>query len=235
MSVIMFEAETRDVLGKGASRRLRRLENKIPAIIYGGDKKPLNLHLSQHKVNKILENEAVYSSVFNLSIDGKSEKVILKDLQRHPYKPVIMHMDFQRVSAKDVLVRMVPLHFINDDASEGHKAGGVVNHVMSQIEVRCEARYLPEFIEVDLINLKLDEVLHMSDIKLPKNVHFAIDPKDADHNHPVVGIHVSKAALSEEAEEAAEAAAAEALALESAELSSESSEDTEENSAKDAE
>jgi len=213
-TTIVLEAETRDALGKGASRRLRRLENKIPAIVYGSEKKPKLLHLCQHKVNKALESEAIYSSVFNLHVDGKTEQVILKDLQRHPYKPVILHMDFQRVSAKDVLVRMVPLHFINGEESEGHKLGGVVNHVMTQVEVRCEARYLPEFIEVDLIDLKLDDVLHMSQIKLPKNVHFAVDPSDIDHDHPVVGIHVSKAALSEEAEEAAEAAAAEAAQAE---------------------
>ncbi|MDP3704320.1 MAG: 50S ribosomal protein L25/general stress protein Ctc [Legionellaceae bacterium] len=215
-TTIMLEAETRAVQGKGASRRLRRLENKIPAIIYGSEKKPQLIHLSQHKVIKVLESEAIYSSVFNLHVDGKKEQVILKDLQRHPYKPVILHMDFQRVSAKDVLVRMIPLHFINGEESAGHKAGGVVNHTMTQVEIRCEARYLPEFIEVDLIDLQLDDVLHLSHIKLPAHVEFAVDPSDVDHDLPVVGIHVSKAALSEEAEEAAEAAAAEAVAAEEA-------------------
>ncbi len=209
MSTITLEAQTRDVQGKGASRRLRR-ENKVPGILYGGDKETHLLTLSENKVNKVLEQEAIYTGVFHLLIDGKEEQVILKDLQRHPYKPVVLHMDFQRVSDKDVLTRMIPLHFINDEASPGHKAGGVVNHILTQVEVRCQAQYVPEFIEVDLINLDLDDVLHLSQIKLPKHVEFAIDPTtDHDHDLPVVGIHVSKAALSEEALEAAEHEAAE--------------------------
>ena len=108
MSVITLEAETRGIQGKGASRRLRRLEEKVPAIIYGSEKKPQLLSLSQHKVAKALENQAIYSSVFQLHIDGKPQQVILKDLQRHPWKQVILHMDFQRESAKDVLIKMIP-------------------------------------------------------------------------------------------------------------------------------
>ena len=100
MSTIVLEAEARKDIGKGASRRLRRLENKIPAVVYGGDKKPQTVHLSQNKVFKALENERIYSSVFNLTIDGKVQQVILKDMQRHPYKPIILHMDLQRVSVK---------------------------------------------------------------------------------------------------------------------------------------
>ncbi|MDF1757316.1 MAG: 50S ribosomal protein L25/general stress protein Ctc [Legionellaceae bacterium] len=231
MSDFTLEAEARDVQGKGASRRLRRLDGKIPAIIYGSDKKPMLLNLMQNKVNKILEDEAIYSSVFSLSIDGKSENVILKDLQRHPYKPEIMHMDFQRVSAKDVLVRMVPIHFINGEKSEGHKQGGVVSHSMTQIEITCKAKDLPEFIEVDLINLKLDEVFHLSQVKLPKNVELTVDVSDTDHDLPVAAAHVSKAALSEEALEAEEQAEAEAAASEeSSKEESADSDDTSEDS-----
>lgn len=215
MSTFTLEAEIRDVKGKGASRRLRRLDGKVPAIIYGSSKKPQLLNLPANKVNKILENEGIYSSVFTLSVNGKDEQVILKDLQRHPYKAEIMHMDFQRVSSQDVLVRMVPLHFINGEESPGHKEGGVINHSMTQVEVTCKAKYLPAFIEVDLIDLKLDEVFHLSQVKLPKNVSLTIDATDPAHDLPVAGAHVSKAALSEEALEAAEkeAAAAEALAV----------------------
>ncbi len=217
MSTVHLEAETRDVQGKGASRRLRR-DNKVPGVIYGGDKKAQSINLSANKVTKALETEAIYTGIFHLLLDGKEEQVILKDIQRHPYKPVVLHMDFQRVSDKDVLVRMIPLHFINGEDSPGHLAGGVVNHTLTQVEVRCQARYLPEFIEIDLINMQLDDVLHLSHIKLPKNVEFAIDPSDHEHDLPVVGIHISKAALSEEALEAAEAeAAAAAEASEGAE------------------
>ncbi len=211
MSTIVLEAETRAMQGKGASRRLRRLENKVPGIVYGGDKEAQPIHLPHNKVVKALESESIYSSVFNLNVNGKVEHVILKDLQRHPYKPIILHMDFQRVSAKDILVKMVPLHFINEEISPGFKAGGVVNHTMMQVELRCQAKDLPEFIEVDLSGLKLDDVLHLSDLKLPKNVHLATDPNVGDHDHPVVGIHVSRASLSDLAEEEAASAEVEVI------------------------
>ena len=214
MSSIMLEAETRTDLGKGASRRLRRLENKVPAVLYGGDKKPQSIHLLHNKVIKALETESIYSSVFDLRVDGKKvEHVILKALQRHPYKPVILHMDLQRVTPKDVLVKMVPLHFINDDKAPGVKDGGMVNHTMVHVEVRCQAQYLPEFIEVDLAAMAIDDVLHLSDLKLPKGVHLAVDPSVGDHDHPVVSIHLSRVSAENEAEEEA-AAAEEASAAE---------------------
>lgn len=199
MSTITLEAELRTDLGKGASRRLRRLEQKIPAIVYGGTKAPQSIHLLQNKVNKALESESIYSSVFPLVINGKSEQVILKSLQRHPYKPVILHMDFQRVSKKDVLIRMVPLHFMHEDIAEGVKVGGgMVSHALTQVEVRCEAQALPEFIEVDLSTLKLDEVLHLSQLVLPKGVYLATDLSVQGHDLPVVSIHKHHVAESEE-------------------------------------
>ena len=204
MSVITLEAETRGIQGKGASRRLRRREEKVPAIIYGSEKKPQLLSLSQHKVAKALENQAIYSSVFQLHIDGKPQQVILKDLQRHPWKQVILHMDFQRVSAKDVLIKMIPLNFINGEESAGFKEGGVITHSMTQVEVRCQAQHLPEFIEVDLAALQLDQSLHLSDLVLPKHVELTVDLTDSSHNHPIAGIHVPRAVIEEEAAEAAE-------------------------------
>ena len=213
MSIVMLEAQARDVQGKGASRRLRRLEQMVPAIVYGSEKEPQLLSLSQHKVNKALENEAIYSTVFQLHVDGKAQQVILKDLQRHPYKPVILHMDFQRVSAKDVLVKMIPLHFINADTCPGHKDGGVISHVMSQVEVRCQAQYLPEFIEVDLSNLELDGVVHLSDLILPKNVELAT-AATGEHDQPIANAHLSHASEALEAELAAEAEASDVDVLE---------------------
>ena len=203
MSAILLEAETRTDMGKGASRRLRRLENKVPAVIYGGEKAPQSILFLHNKVIKALETESIYSSVFNISVNGTVEHVILKDLQRHPYKPLIMHMDLQRVSLKDVLVKMVPLHFINEADAPGVKDGGVVTHTMSQVEVRCQAQSLPEFIAVDLAQMKMNDVLHLSDLNLPKNVHLALDPTKGDHDHPVVSIHASKIDLSEAVTEAA--------------------------------
>lgn len=199
MSDITLDAELRTVQGKGASRRLRRLEGKVPAIVYGGEKDPMLLNLSHNKVIKALENEAIYSSIISVKVSNKKEQVVLKALQRHPYKPEIIHMDFQRVSSNDVLVRMVPLHFINDEKSPGHQAGGVVNHFMNQLEITCKAKDLPEFIEVDLKNLAMDEVLHLSHLVLPKNVSLTIDISDKDHDLPVVAVHMSKSALAEEA------------------------------------
>jgi len=195
MSNILLVAEARTDMGKGASRRLRRLENKVPAVIYGGDKKPQSIHFLHHKVVKALETESIYSSVFDISIDGKTEHVILKALQRHPVKPLVMHMDLQRVSAKDVLVKLVPLHFTNEQVCKGIKAGGIVNHSMTQIEIRCQAKDLPEFIEVDMSNVEMNDVVHLSNIKLPKGVHLTIDVTDGSHDSPVVSIHAPKVAM----------------------------------------
>lgn len=203
MSAIRLEAETRADVGKGASRRLRRLENKVPAVLYGGDHAPQSILLSHSAVIKALETESIYSSVFDLIVDGKAkaERVILKALQRHPFRSIIMHMDLQRVAATDVLVKMIPIHFINEDKAPGIVEGGVINHTMTQVEVRCEARHLPEFIELDLANLALNDVLHLTDLVMPKGVQLAVDPTTGDHNHPVVGIHLSKAEISEESTE----------------------------------
>lgn len=192
MSTILLEAQARTDMGKGASRRLRRLENKVPAVIYGGDKKPMSIHFLHNKVIKALETESIYSSVFDISVDGKVEHVILKALQRHPYKPLVMHMDLQRVSKKDILTKMVPLHFINEQQSVGIKAGGMSSHTMTQVEIRCQAKDLPEFIEVDMAKVGMNDVVHLSDLKLPKGVHLTIDVADGSHDAPVVSIHAPK-------------------------------------------
>lgn len=207
MSIILLEAETRTDMGKGASRRLRRLENKVPAVIYGGDKKPMSIHFAHNKVIKALESERIYSSIFDITVDGKVEHVILKALQRHPYKTLIMHMDLQRVSKKDILVKLVPLHFINESQSAGVKAGGMINHSMTQVEVRCQAKDLPEFIEVDMTSVGLDDVIHLSHLKLPKGVQLTVDVTDGSHDSPVVSIHAPKGSASEEEETAVPASA----------------------------
>ncbi|KTC90904.1 50S ribosomal protein L25/general stress protein Ctc [Fluoribacter dumoffii] len=198
MSNILLEAQTRTDMGKGASRRLRRLENKVPAVIYGGDKKPMSIHFQHNKVVKALETESIYSSVFDITVDGKVEHVILKALQRHPYKPVVMHMDLQRVSKTDILVKLVPIHFTNEEKAPGIKAGGIINHTMTQVEVRCQAKDLPEFITVDMSDVKMDDVVHLSNLKLPKGVQLTVDVTDGSHDSPVVSIHMSKASAAEE-------------------------------------
>lgn len=198
MSNIVLNAEVRADVGKGASRRLRRLENNVPAIIYGGEAKPENIYFAHKDLIKALEDERIYASLVDIRIKNRVEHVILKDLQRHPYKPVILHLDFQRVSAKDVLVKQIPVHFINEDKAPGVKAAGIFNHTMTQVEVRCQVKDLPAFIEVDVSNMELNDVIHLSDIKLPKDVHLALDVSDAAHNHPVVSIHLPRIAQTEE-------------------------------------
>jgi large subunit ribosomal protein L25 len=191
MSHIVLEAEERNQLHKAASRRLRRINEKVPAVLYGGSKGNLHIQLDQNKLNKALESEAVFSSLITLKINGKNESVILKDLQRHPYKAVILHADFQRISAKDVLVKEIPLHFINEDQAPGVLDGGIVTHTLNQIEIKCQAKDLPEYIEVDLAKMTLNDVLHLSDIKLPKNVKLAHEV-DSEHDNPVVSIHMPR-------------------------------------------
>lgn len=208
MSTILLEAESRTDMGKGASRRLRRLENKVPAVIYGGDKKPKSIHFLHNKVVKALETESIYSSVFDISVDGKTEHVILKALQRHPYKPLVMHMDLQRVSAKDILIKLVPLHFVNEQQSVGIKAGGMINHTMTQIEIRCQAKDLPEFIEVDMTKVGMNDVVHLSNLKLPKGVHLTVNVEDGSHDSPVVSIHAPKTGTVEEEDTSAVPASA---------------------------
>jgi len=191
-------AEFREDQGKGASRRLRQT-GKVPAIIYGGGRPPRALMFEQHKVLKKLENEAFYSSILNIQVGDKSQAAILKDLQRHPAKPIIMHMDFQRV-VDDVEIRMnVPLHFINEAIAVGVKqGGGAVSHLMNDVEVSCLPKYLPEFLEVDIAELELDQMMYLSDIKLPEGVEIPMLAQGEEHDHAIVSIHVIKAAPVEE-------------------------------------
>jgi len=202
-------AELRMDQGKGASRRLRR-EGKVPAIIYGAGRPPRALCFDHNKVLRQLENESFYSSILNIRVQDKSQAAIVKDIQRHPSKPIIMHMDFQRV-VDDVEIRMnVPLHFINETIAVGVKqGGGAVSHLMNDVEVSCLPKYLPEYLEVDIAALELDQMLYLSDIKLPEGVEIPMLAQGEEHDHAIVSIHVIKAAPVEEEAAAAPEAAAE--------------------------
>ncbi len=183
-----LSAKSRTVMGKGASRRLRREGKELPAILYGGEHEPVMLTVQANQVRKALENEAFYSHILTLDVDGKKEKVVLRDLQRHPVRSQVVHMDFLRVSAKEALVMHVPLHFLNEESAPGVKAGGIVTHQVTDIEIKCLPADLPEFISVDLAKLEIDHAIHLSEIKLPKGVTFA-RTIDADHDVPVASIH----------------------------------------------
>ncbi|GMR08366.1 MAG: 50S ribosomal protein L25/general stress protein Ctc [Gammaproteobacteria bacterium] len=202
-----LNAETRSDLGKGASRRLRHA-GKVPAVIYGAGKDSASLTLEHNEVFHALENEAFYSSILTVNIDGKAEKAVLKDLQRHPARPIIMHMDLQRVEENARLHMHVPIHFIGEDIAPGVKAGGVVNHAMTEVEVTCLPKDLPEYIEVDISALEVDQILHLSDLQTPEGVEMVELGHGSGHNQPVVSIHLPRGTHDEdEEEEAAEEAA----------------------------
>ncbi|MBX9586232.1 MAG: 50S ribosomal protein L25/general stress protein Ctc [Gammaproteobacteria bacterium] len=201
---------SRNTFGKAANRRTRRLEDTVPAIIYGGKEEPVAISLSHNLVIRALENEAFFSHILTLNIDGKKkQQVIVKDIQRHPGRPRITHMDFLRVSADVKLTMSVPLHFMNEEKAPGVLAGGVVNHHMGELEIRCLPADLPEFIEIDLANLELDGVIHLTHIKVPKGVEVMLLAHGSDqaHDHAVVSIHIPK--VVEEPEEGAPAEGAE--------------------------
>ncbi|MDH5436344.1 MAG: 50S ribosomal protein L25/general stress protein Ctc [Gammaproteobacteria bacterium] len=216
---ISFElnAESRKDVGKGASRRLRR-ENKIPGVVYGAGKEATSLTMQHNELMHALENEAFYSHILDLKLDGKSEQVILRDLQRHPGKPRLLHIDFQRVSASEKIHMNVPLHFIGEDVAPGVKIdGGIVSHLMNDVEVSCFPKNLPEFIEVDITNLALNESIHLSQLKLPEGVEVPELAHGEGHDHAVVSIHLPRAAKEETEETPEEAAAPEAAAEKPAE------------------
>ncbi len=230
MSTIKFEleAEVRADIGKGASRRLRHAD-KVPAVIYGGGEKPVSLTLDHNKTLHALSHEAFYSHILTLKIGKAVEKVILKDVQRNPAKPRIAHIDFLRVRADQKLHMHVPLHFTGAEEAPGTKAGGVVSHLMNDLEVNCLPADLPEYIEVDISGMALDQTLHLTDLKLPKGIELVAFAHGVEgHDHPVVSIHIPRT-IEEEVVEAVgeEAEATEAAEGETTEASAEANKDQE--------
>jgi len=194
---VSFElnASLRQDKGKGASRRLRR-DNKVPGVIYGGSSDPVSLMLDHDKVMHSLENEAFYSHILDINIDGKVEQAVLKDLQRHPYRLTVLHLDLLRVNENEKLRMHVPLHFIGADVAPGVKtSGGIVSHLIKDVEVSCLPKDLPEFIEADLSSMELNETLHLSDLKLASGVELVELSHGEGHDQPVVSIHLSRVAV----------------------------------------
>ncbi len=201
--VFEFLAETRTESGSGAARRLRR-QHKIPAILYGGNQSPVNLTLDHNDVLKHLDHEAVYSHILDLKVDGKTEKAILKDVQRHPAKRKVFHLDFLRVSANEKIRVHVPLHFLNEETSVGAKKGGVTTHNLVDIEIACLPGALPEYIEVDLADLDVGESVHLTDIQLPEGVEIITLLQEGDHDLSVVSIAAAKGGGDDDEEAASE-------------------------------
>ncbi|HET9337990.1 MAG TPA: 50S ribosomal protein L25/general stress protein Ctc [Casimicrobiaceae bacterium] len=192
--------------GRGASRRLRR-GGKAPGIVYGGTVEPTTIELDHNALMHALKNEAFHASILTMKLDGGAHQVLLRDVQMHPYRPQVLHVDFQRVDANKKIHMKVPLHFVNGDQSPAVKVGGaIVSHVLNEIDVSCLPGDLPEFIEVDLSGLETNKAFKASDLKLPAGVVTLTHGKD-----PVVATAVIPKAIVETEEEtaaAAEAAAA---------------------------
>lgn len=196
-----LNAEVRADLGTGASRRLRHAD-KVPAILYGAGKDAVALTLDHNKVIKAQEDEGFYSHILTLNIAGESVEAILKDIQRHPFKPKVTHLDFQRVDASHKIHTKVPVHFLNEEAAT--KGGNTVAHHVTEIEITCLPAALPEFVEVDVAAIEVGATVHLSDVTLPAGVTSVELAKGADHDQAVVTLNAPKGAASEEAEEAAE-------------------------------
>ena len=207
---ISFElnAEPRTDTGKGASRRLRHA-GKVPAIMYGGNKDPESLTLDHNEVIRNLEHEAFYSHILTVKVGGSETRAVLRDLQRHPSKPFVQHMDLQRVSESEKLRMHVPLHFSGEDIAPGVKAGGMVSHEIIEVEVECLPKDLPEYIEVDISGMDVGESLHLSDLKMPEGAVLLELARGEGHDLGVVSIHTKRGTTELEEEEGAPEAAAE--------------------------
>jgi large subunit ribosomal protein L25 len=183
-------AEFRETQGKGASRRLRH-DGKVPAILYGGHAAARTLTLSHQKLLIMLDNERFYSTILNLKVGDQSQAAILKDVQRHPFKNAIVHVDFQRVEENEKIRISIPLHFSGAAVSPGVKSqGGIVSHMRTEAEVSCLPKDLPEFIEVDISGLSLNESIHLSQLKVPQGVVLV---ELAKEDAAVVAIHSPRA------------------------------------------
>ena len=199
-----LDAEVRTDLGKGASRRLRHA-NKVPAILYGEGQEPVSLTLAHNKVFRAQQEEAFYSHVLTLNIAGKPVECLIKDMQRHPFKQIIMHMDFMRIDATHTVHVNAPVHFINEDVAE--KKGGKIAHHINEITISCLPADIPEFIEVDVAGLEVGQTLHLSDIALPKGVSSDELAKGESHDQAVASLNAPKGS-SDDSEEAGEEEAA---------------------------
>jgi large subunit ribosomal protein L25 len=204
---IQLNAEPREDSGKGASRRLRHT-GMVPAVVYGGDNAPISIMLQHNVFLHALDNEAIYTQLIDLKVGKKSEEVVLRDLQRHPYKNKIMHADFFRIDNKVAINVTVPVHTLNADDCVGVKIdGGMLSLMMSEIDVICLPKDIPEYLEIDVAELQLGETIHLSQIKMPNGVEIVALTHDEDGEHDIGVVSVMKTraeVVSDEAPEAPE-------------------------------
>ena len=191
-------ADHREDTGKGASRRLRH-QGKVPAIIYGAGRPPRPLTFDHNKVLKQLENQSFYSSVLHIKVDGKNQAAIVKDIQRHPAKRQILHMDFQRIVEDEAIRMNVPIRLVGGDVAPGVKlGGGKVSHLRTEVEVVCLPKNLPEYLELNISELGLDEYMYLKDIPLPEGVEIPELAQEVEQDQPIVSIHIIKEVVIEE-------------------------------------
>ncbi len=205
-NLFTLEAEVRTDLGKGASRRLRHAD-KVPAILYGEGSEPVSLTLAHNKVFRAQQEEAFYSHVLTINVDGKPVECLIKDMQRHPFKDLIMHLDFLRIDATHAVHVNAPVHYINEDEAE--KKGGKIAHHMNEITISCLPADIPEYIEVDVAGLEVGQTLHLSDVTLPKGVTSDELAKGENHDQAVVSLNAPKGSSDDSEEAAAEEIATE--------------------------
>jgi large subunit ribosomal protein L25 len=194
MSTYVVNAVAREDMGKGASRRLRH-QGLVPAVIYGAEKDPVSISVNHNELVKHLEDEAFYSHVLTIDVAGSKEKAILKDLQRHPAKPIVMHADFLRIDEKHALRVHVPVHFVGEEVSPGIKAGGVLTHNMNDVEVQCLPKDLPEFIEADVSAMEIGQSVHLSELKVPAGVELVELMHGEGHDQAVATMAGTRASV----------------------------------------
>lgn len=198
---IEVTAYPRTQQGTGASRRLRG-SGRVPGVIYGANQPAQPVELDQNALMRHLKLEAFHASILDMSVEGNRERVLLRDFQMHPWKQQVLHVDFQRVDPKKKIHMRVPLHFTNAEVSPGVKTqGGIVTHAMNDIEIHCLPDHLPEYIEVDLKNVELNDIIHVNDLTMPEGVEPGLKLKS--DNPPVASVHVPRVIAAEETAPAA--------------------------------
>ncbi len=208
---LVLTAEGRSDVGKGASRRLRRLSGRIPGIVYGGGNAAVPVTLSENELGKAMQNESFFSQIMNLKIDGGDQQAVVRDIQRHPASERVQHIDFLRIRADRVFQVSVPIHFLNEDKCVGVKVGGGnIVHSMNELEVSCLPADLPEFVELDVAELEVGGILHISDIKLPEGATSVALALGEDYDSAVVTVAAPRAEVVEEEAPASDEAADEA-------------------------
>ena len=192
---IELRAEARTLTGKGANRRLRRLEGKVPAVIYGGGRDPQSLMLGFFELTNASMHETFYSQILTLDIAGEREQAIVRDMQRHPASERVTHIDFQRVRADELLTVQIPFHFLNEDRCVGVRlGGGSLSRNLTEVEIECLPKDLPQYIEIDVVDLAVGSSIHLSDLQLPEGVSIPSLTHGSDYDLQVVSVHAARGA-----------------------------------------